>query len=53
MSDQAVNMREVQLINLRDSKMGISNKYMNFSQGSNNELMKSMPRQIGAVVKDN
>ena len=51
MFDHAVNKREVQLINLRDLKVALSKKWVNFPQRSNNKLMKSMPRQIGAVAK--
>ena len=51
MFDHTVNMREVQLIDLRDSRVALSKKWVNLSQRVNNKLMKSMPKQIGAVVK--
>ena len=51
MINQAVNMREVQPTNLIDSKVAFSKKRVNLPPRSNNKLMKSMPRQIGTVVK--
>ena len=51
MLNQTVNMREVQPTYLKELKVAPCKEWVNCPKRRNNKLMKSMPRQIDAVVK--